>query len=249
MNKELIKSLAILGGGVVLGFGAGFVITRATLKAKYAALADEEIQSVKDSYKMLYKEGEFSSPEQVVLKKYQGAEEKSAGIPSVIDSTVGQRLVQDILQRESMKTAEELGTDDEDGDDEVINDTPEVTTQNVFTDVALEAMDRNSEKPYLISVEEFEEGTEYEKTSLPYFEYDNTLADEREMIIRDIENTVGSANLALFGVRSGDENIVYVRNEKLQRDFEITRDLRGFKEVVLGIVPEQPVSREGRDDE
>ena len=58
-----------------------------------------------------------------------------------------------------------------------------------------------------------------------------SLAKSRQ-VARD---TVGKANLDCFGQISGDPNVLYVRNEKLRVEYEVTRDERMYKEVVTGL--------------
>lgn len=114
---------------------------------------------------------------------------------------------------------------------------------NVFTDVAvipktfvLEEEDRSPDKPYLISADEFGEAEfEYDQVSCTYYEGDGVLADSYDHTIDDIDKKVGNDNLLRFGVESGDENIVFVRNVKLSADFEIARSRGKFSEDVLGL--------------
>ena len=96
--------------------------------------------------------------------------------------------------------------------------------------------------PYLISIEEFsDERREYSKISLTWFEIDTTLMDDREHLIDDVTSSVGNEFHVNFGFRSQDDNVVYVRNDKVGSDFEITRDQRSYQEVVLGFDRDQVV--------
>ena len=99
----------------------------------------------------------------------------------------------------------------------------------------------NSEEPYIITVDEFMEAIpNYDKLSFTYFEGDDILADEREKPITEINATVGEDHLTMFGRFSKDKNIVYVRNERIETDFEITRDEQSFGEVVAGFKSHNP---------
>jgi hypothetical protein len=90
-------------------------------------------------------------------------------------------------------------------------------------------------EPYVISVEEFSEGKEnYDKSTIYYYEADETLADENEETITDVIATVGRDSLNAFGVNSGDDDIVYVRNEKIGIDYEVIRIKGSYQEIVLG---------------
>lgn len=91
--------------------------------------------------------------------------------------------------------------------------------------------------PYIIPLDEYMSGeSEYEQVTLTYFEEDDVLCDDGEMPLDDVDNIVGLANLQAFGRQSKDANVVYVRNDRLQIDYEICRDLRSYAEVVAGFV-------------
>jgi hypothetical protein len=90
--------------------------------------------------------------------------------------------------------------------------------------------------PYIISVEEYNEGCkQYDKLTISYYEEDDTLADEGEEIIENPEEIVGEDTLERFGEDSDDPDIVYVRNEKLQIDYEIILMHKSYSETVLGM--------------
>lgn len=109
---------------------------------------------------------------------------------------------------------------------------------NVFTnanpedyfDVIEEAKTRTVEVPYVIDFDEWS-SSDLEKTSLVFFDEDGVLADERGAVDNDI---VGEHNLLRFGHGSRDNNVVYVRNEALDSEFEVVRNPGSFAEVVLG---------------
>jgi hypothetical protein len=90
--------------------------------------------------------------------------------------------------------------------------------------------------PYVISLEQFNEEMDYhDKLTLTYYQADDTLVDEDEEIISDVEKLIGSYALSNFGVDSEDPEVVYVRNEKLAVDYEVVRIPNGsYSETVLG---------------
>jgi hypothetical protein len=107
----------------------------------------------------------------------------------------------------------------------------------------------DTEKPYIISLEEFmEERTDLEKLTLTYYEGDDVLCDDRDVAILDYEKSIGDDALSKFGHLSKDPNVVYVRNEKIEADYEIVKDHRSFSEAVLGIREEKEVRRMREDD-
>lgn len=86
-----------------------------------------------------------------------------------------------------------------------------------------------NEQPYVISPDEFGEIDAYEKISLSYYN-DQILADEDDVMVEDIENTIGCDSLNHFGEYEDDS--VFVRNNRLKCDYEILIDHRNFSDVV-----------------
>jgi hypothetical protein len=129
----------------------------------------------------------------------------------------------------------------------------DVTEEAVPGDPDSFVMQRNPDKPYIISEEMFMTDEKYDdnKMSLLYFEEDGQLVDEREQLIPNVEEVVGERNMTKFGVGTDDRNSVYIRNEKLHSDIEVIRDKRSYSEVVIGVKPERANSspRKMRDDD
>jgi hypothetical protein len=95
--------------------------------------------------------------------------------------------------------------------------------------------ERDRSQPYVISHEEFfEEQLAYSKLSITYYVADETLADDKDGVIPNTHATVGPGFTTKFGQLSGDPNVLFVRNERIEVDFEITKDQRSYTEVVLG---------------
>lgn len=85
-------------------------------------------------------------------------------------------------------------------------------------------------KPYVISPDEFGEDEEYECISLTYYA-DNVLTDDVDDVIYDIDGIVGEYSLTQFGAYDGDEDSVYVKNDKTRCYYEILRDSRNYSDV------------------
>jgi len=80
------------------------------------------------------------------------------------------------------------------------------------------------------------EGEGNQKLSLTYYVEDEVLADETDDKFDVPEDVVGDA-LNHFGRESGDENTVYVRNTKIDVDYEIVRDPGSYWRTVHGMEP------------
>lgn len=77
-----------------------------------------------------------------------------------------------------------------------------------------------SDKPYIISPDDFDELDDYDAASLTYYA-DGILTDEDDNIIEDVDDIVGEDSLHAFG--EFEEDAVYVRNDTLKCDYEILR--------------------------
>ena len=82
--------------------------------------------------------------------------------------------------------------------------------------------------PYVISPDEFGEKG-YEEISLTYYS-DGVLADENDDIVEDVDKYVGYESLSHFGEYEDDS--VFVRNDRLEVDYEILLDLRKYSDIL-----------------
>lgn len=83
--------------------------------------------------------------------------------------------------------------------------------------------------PYVISPDEFGTMPGYDQISLTYYA-DHILTDDDNEMLEDVEGTVGWDSLNHFGEYEDDS--VFVRNERLQVDYEILLDQRDYADVV-----------------
>ena len=93
--------------------------------------------------------------------------------------------------------------------------------------------------PYVISPEEFDEIDGYDAVSLTYYHGDKVLTNmwDSPLDEDEIEEMVGKDFAEHYG--EYEEDSVFIRNDDLKADYEICRDWRSFKDVVLGDDPQQ----------
>lgn len=129
-----------------------------------------------------------------------------------------------------------------------------VTEKNVFLkkddfdyEKALEERLENAgERPYVISHVEFmENDLGHEQEVVTYFEGDDILCDEKDESLEP-RYTVGDDFAGQFGYGSIDNNVVYMRNENLGIDYEITRSRGKYTREVLGVMEDDELQHSDR---
>lgn len=201
-----------------LGATVTYFITRKHLEKKYKEIAIREIADARMYYSRLYK-ADFETPGDAVealIGPAADAMEQYQGRAAVDDSGDPIPEPQGPIKRNIFLNGEAL---------------KESTDFDYEHEVTL----RTPDQPYVVLHDEFmENDPDYHQPSLTYYEGDDILADEKDEPIEDVEGTVGVANLQRFGHGSKDTKVVYVRNERLALDFEITRSPGKYTEEVLG---------------
>lgn len=97
---------------------------------------------------------------------------------------------------------------------------------------------RDGETPYVITHDEFYQNDRgFEQQSLTWFEGDSVLCDSQDETIDDVESMVANKNMDRFGHGSKDENIVYIRNERFELDFEVALSHGTYTKDILGLDP------------
>lgn len=130
---------------------------------------------------------------------------------------------------------------------EVAENLAEVEEELPEWDYAIEIKKRGS-APFVIHVDEYNDNEgDYEQTTYTYFEADDVLIDVRDNRVEPIDEIVGNDNLLLFGHGSNDPNIVYVRNNDLSMDIEISRSPGSFAEEVHGVIEHSEKKRRKRE--
>lgn len=100
-----------------------------------------------------------------------------------------------------------------------------------------EETERSPDSPYVIHREEYYAGESgYNQSCLEYFATDGLLCDANRVPIYNPEKVVGRLE---FGRGSGDSDVVYIRNESLKAEYEITRNHGSYQVEVLGIQIEE----------
>jgi len=106
---------------------------------------------------------------------------------------------------------------------------------NTGWDYASEVAARSPEEPYVIHEDEYSESNSgYSQTAYTYYAGDDVLCNEENVPLPHADVIVGQDNLK-FGHGSGDINTVFVRNERLEMEMEISRSPASYEEEILGL--------------
>ena len=244
-NKKVIVSTAS-AISFLAGVAVGVKVTKKKLEAKYEELTEQEISEARRFYSALHKAGKFETPEaaaetlmttEVVdsFESYQGHHPSTPLFGATVEAVRHPALIPVI--GDGSETAAELIAEGK-AIDEQFGETD-------FDDYEAEVKNRDTEKPYILGYEEFIEAEfGWEQTTVTYFEGDDVLADDRDVIIDDVDMTVGLNNLQRFGHGSRDNNVLYIRNERLELELEVVRSTGKYAEVILGFIEHSdPIQR------
>ena len=157
------------------------------------------------------------------------------------ESEVREYYIEKIQKIEDTKTEKEESSNEEfiKPKDTIVFSKDSKTDKIDYTDIkeaATEMLAENEvpeedlpQDPYVITEEEFNnDHPEYEKISLEYYEDDGVIAEDSEAIV-DIDGSIGYDAIAEFA-DNDNLNELYIRNNALATDFEITRVYGSYNE-------------------
>lgn len=223
MNRDTLCKFFLFTAGAVIGS----VVTWKLVKTKYERIAQEEIDSVKKEYASLMKSmrdklknstvhpDESTETDENADDDYPDDDDRDL-TPHEQEMVEYYKLISKYCNNNNEKVAEEDNENNEEGGngDEDENDLgfPYIN------------------EPYVISADDFNSSPPgFNAQTLDYFA-DGVLADDWGIVL-DIEETIGEDALSHFGDEQDD--IVYVRNERNEIDYEVTRDPRTYDEARL----------------
>ena len=186
------------------GATIGSLVTWKVIKTKYERLAQEEIDSVKEEFSRLSKIRKESNDRQ--------NEDENAEAGNIEWNDTDQ---DDLVEYNNITSRYRSSSDDDETDEE--------------GDEWSEGEVPYINGPYVISPDDFSSSPPgYSAQPLDYFA-DGILADGWGVEL-DIEETIGEESLEHFGEYSDD--LLYVRNERKEIDYEVTKDPRTYAEAV-----------------
>lgn len=233
----LLSSAASL----LIGGGIGYIVAAKRLGAEFDERLERETAEMRTFY-TIHENGK---------KKYDTAEEAAAALHPErkngtdilrgmeVDSVV-ERVAYDKIVKKYAPADEDYaeGVDEErisgsvtevhepDGTIRVT----EMQHSNVFAE--------STSQIYVISAEEFNnDEADFIQSTVQFYAGDGVLCDNADDKIEDIAGTLGNEFQDMFGVKSGDPNVVHVRNTVLQLEFEVLLNPGFYSQEVLGQEP------------
>lgn len=240
--------------GLAVGGFLGFIITKRVLEKKYEDIARTEIQAVKDYYKLIRKDNIRPGDlvHQPALLTDGQMDEMSEhllelGRQAVLTQTLGYSTPPDKADDIDETPSVSEVRPEQESRKMTIEEAREIDT---FDEVYQHMIANRSDKePYILTIDEYmTDDPEYQKVSVTFYEGDDTLADDRDTVIPEVEEHLGTDALTKFGLYSKDANIVYVRNERKKMDFEVVRNMASYVEMVAGF-KDPKVNRKMREDD
>ena len=242
--KTVYVAAGVGAVSLTIGLASGYFLTKRMLDSKYNEKMEAEIQRTREHYaKTMNKE--YATPEEAVEALLDEIDPEHNAVEFQGDG--GLQVMKIDYTKFSVKP-EDL--EDEPKAVDVVADLMREAVKeeliqestNVFEEYADSKIfeNRDPSHPYIITEEEFlENAPEYDQTQLTFFAGDKALADDNRQDPIPNLTIVGMDNLEHFGVGSGDPHLLYIRNEKLKADFEISLSQGYYKHEVLGLDVEE----------
>lgn len=212
MNDAIkMAGAAVVGAGV--GFFVGYKLMEKRLETAFDERIDEETAKMREYYSLVKKP--YPTPEAAVEDLIpQGPLAEDPREPNM-------RVAYHKIVQTEYTEAESDEQEAAAAEEEVVN---------VF-----EKAPPDPGSAYPISQDDFMgNATGFVQSTLTWYEADDTLVDERDVIVASPNDTIGSTFRVQFGQQSSDNNIVHIRNEKLGLEFEVVRSNGSYKREVLG---------------
>lgn len=194
--------------GAAIGFFFGYRFNREKIRAEIFKESEEELDKIREVYR----------------QKAVAAQEK--------------RSVEEIIEERGYSKNEITS------EDQVrplpppvpIFSKPESAVSHEGWNYPEEMQNRSPEHPYVVHQDEFfDPETGYSQVTYTYYALDDVLVGEDERPIPHADLIVGQDNLK-FGHGSDDENVVFIRNDKLELEMQVCRLPNGsYEQDVMGL--------------
>lgn len=198
-----LDSFVIFAAGFSAGAAAGILL----LKGKFKAAAEEEIRQMR----------EYVAKKEAQIKEKEKEHSEWQKFEDEDEAPTSPNNFASLVKDEEAKSAYF----------KYATETPVNDIKKEDFDEMKERLERGEhpeeehDAPYILSVEEFEDGRPgYDSIGLAYYEDDGSLVDDGEELV-DVGETVGEENLKAFA--ESNDDAMYVRNDQFGVDYEVIR--------------------------
>lgn len=233
MDKKIIIASAVsaVAGGIV-GGAITFITVKKRLEQRYSAESESAIEDVKRHYALLHAGNEAKREMFNDMPEEEMNEARE----------VGERILRNLHYGQTQSIFDRQVKVDEEGnlvEDETEEETEEDPRDSEEGDIPVGYVPVDGE-PYLITQEEFFENVDdYEMDTLTYFEVDDTLCDEKNAQINEVESTIGARHLTMFVTGNGKtRDSLYIRNDDHKSLYEVLLVKESYASVILGVSDE-----------
>ena len=212
MDTRVGYALSFLAGAAISGLSAWFV-TKKVCEKKYAAMAQEEIDSVKK---------EFTSPRMEAAKKF--ILEKKEQTLKKSETEVAKNATNKPSLSEYAKN---------------IKSYVNYSNSESKEEVGFDGLKRINFKPNgaieVIEPDNYGEDEDYDQVELTLYA-DGILADEDDTVINDVEGVIGKGSLDRMG--EYEDDALHVKNDARKCYYEILADERKYEDATGKIPPD-----------
>lgn len=212
------KTYLLVGGAsivsAVAGAAGGYILARKQLEAEYAEFAQKEIAQAKRFYAAVKKSGPFETPESAVKELIGEDKQLDAAVKA-------------LTNYQGVPVAKATVAEDGAG----------LIVKNVWQQPKPSLRDVDENYPHVIDEDEYlANESNHDQISLTWFAGDKVLVDDKDDPIDDdkMQEVVGNT-LKAYDSMPEEAHILYVRNNDLKLDFEISRSTGKYVDEVLDV--------------
>jgi hypothetical protein len=216
LNTPVIGSFIVGAAiGAAVGFYFGYRWNREKIKAEIYAEAEQTIAEIREVYreKPLPAIREKPPLDEVVEERgYSGEVITERPLPAPVP----------VYEPDRPQDREEH---------------PDNKEKNEGWDFPRELAQRTADRPYIIHQDEYmtnESG--YSQVTLTYYAADEIVTgDPNDTVVDNVDGLIGLSNLIHWGHGSDDINVVYIRNPKIEVEYEVCRSPKSYAEEIGGL--------------
>ena len=215
-NNPVAIAGAVVGGAIV-GAVVSHFVTKLHLSLKYEAILNEELEKTAAHY----------ATRVANLKKQDGKVENDVDKTTIINV----KKAEDISVKSGYTPYHKVA--------EVTKpDGPSSTIEHGYLDYDAEEKKKLKHQPYILDGYTFElNEEEHDQVVLTYYKEDEVLTSEDDQPISNWREIIGHDNLK-FGHGSDDPDVVHIRNDRLNTDYQVFLNIGSYVKEILGLEEE-----------